>query len=70
MPEILSRATGNFKEQNKVLESSTIIINYWIIIIIIIITYNYIVQVVEKCDKENNLEVTQTVSTSYSKRSP
>ena len=36
--EILSRSNGNFEEQNKVLESSTIIvIKYCIIIIIIII---------------------------------
>jgi hypothetical protein len=34
--EIISRAHGNFQEQKKFLESSTIIINYWIIIIIII----------------------------------
>jgi len=36
--EILSRAHGNFEEQNKVLKPS-IIINYCIIIIIIIIVY-------------------------------
>jgi hypothetical protein len=35
--EILSRPHGNFEKQNKVLEPSTIIINYCIIIIIIII---------------------------------
>jgi hypothetical protein len=35
--EILLRAHGNFKEQNKVLESSISIIHYFIIIIIIII---------------------------------
>ena len=35
--EILSRAHGNFKEQNSVLEPSIIITNYCIIIIIIII---------------------------------
>jgi len=32
----VSRANGNFKEQNKVLEPSTILIKYRIIIIIII----------------------------------
>ena len=37
--EILTRAHGNVEEQNKVLESSTIIINYCIIIIIIINAY-------------------------------
>jgi len=31
--EILQYAHGNFEAQNKVLESSTVIINYWIIII-------------------------------------
>jgi hypothetical protein len=31
--EILLHAQGNFEEQNKVSESSIIIINYWIIII-------------------------------------
>ena len=31
--DILSRANGNFKEHNKVLDSSIIIINYCIIII-------------------------------------
>ena len=35
--EILWRAHENFEEQNKVLESSTIIVNFCIIIIIIII---------------------------------
>jgi hypothetical protein len=34
--QIFSRAHGNFQGQNKVLESSIIIINYCIIIIIII----------------------------------
>ena len=35
--EILSRAHGNFEEQNSVLELSVIIINYCINVIIIII---------------------------------
>ena len=33
LEEILSRAHGNFEEQNKVLESSIIIINYFVFII-------------------------------------
>jgi len=37
--EILSGTDGNFGEHSKVLESSTIIINYCIIIIIIINAY-------------------------------
>jgi hypothetical protein len=32
LEEILSRATGNFEEQNMVLEPSIYIINYYIII--------------------------------------
>jgi len=41
--EILSRASGDFEEQNKALEYSIIIIYYCIIIIIINVYYNYIV---------------------------
>jgi hypothetical protein len=37
--EVLSRARGNFEQQNKVLEVSIIIINCCIIIIIIINAY-------------------------------
>jgi len=45
--EILSRALGGFEEQDKVLECSVIIINFWIIIIIIIINayYNYTINI-------------------------
>jgi hypothetical protein len=35
--EILSVENGNFEEQNKFLESSTVMINYCVVIIIIII---------------------------------
>jgi len=41
--EILSRAHGNYAEQNKILQPSIIIINYCIIIIIINAYYNYII---------------------------
>ena len=38
--EILSRVHGNSEEQNKVLESPTIIINYYTVNAYIIILYN------------------------------
>jgi len=38
--KILSHAHGNFEEQNQVLESSIIMINFSIIMYIIIILYN------------------------------
>jgi len=38
--EILSRFHGNFEEQNKVLESSTVIVIKYCIIIIVIANYN------------------------------
>jgi hypothetical protein len=40
LEEILCRAHGNFEEQNKVLESSTVIVNYRIIVINISAFYN------------------------------
>jgi len=75
--EILSCAHWNFEEQNKVLESSIISINY--LIIVINAYYNYIIKaqysfnVSNKCllkdsDKEENLEVSGAASTSCSKR--
>ena len=71
----LSRAYANFEEQ-KVLESSIIIINYCIIIIIIMnVYYNYIIiayynyyisnkYLIEECGKEENMEVTGAVTIS------
>jgi hypothetical protein len=66
--KILSRAHGNFEEQNKVLESSK---NYYFFIIIIINNkyYNYIFKalynycisknvLLEVGDEEENLEIT------------
>jgi hypothetical protein len=76
--EILSRAHGNFEEQNKVLWPFVIIIiKYYSIIIITHITilwYNYsIVQLLyyisnkgllEECDKEENVAVTVAATAS------
>jgi hypothetical protein len=62
--EILSGAHENFEEHNKVLESSIIIINYFIIINAY---YNYYISnevLLEECDKDNNLEVTGGVTAS------
>ena len=66
--EIPLCAHGNFEKQNKVLESSIIIINYCIIIhayynynCIINSYYNYYLSntgLVEECNKEENVEVT------------
>jgi hypothetical protein len=64
--EIISHGHGNFKMQNKVLESSIIIINYGLIIInayynyIINAYYNYYVSnkdLLEECGKEENVAV-------------
>jgi hypothetical protein len=69
-------AHGNFEQQNKVSESSVIIINYCIIIIInayynynciINSQYNYYLSntgLLEQCDKEENMEVTGDATTS------
>jgi len=76
--EILSRARGNFEEQNTVLEPS-IISNYCIIIIInayynyciINASYNYYIShefLPEECDQEENVEVTGAATTSCLKR--
>jgi hypothetical protein len=46
--EFFPRAHGNFEEQNKVLESSIIIIN----------------RLLEKCNKEENMAVTGAAATS------
>ena len=71
--EILLWAHENFEEQNKALESSTIIINYCIIIInahyncIINAYYNYYSphkRLLKECDKEDNVEVTGAAATS------
>jgi len=62
--KILSRVHGNFEEQYKILESSIIITNYYIIIINVY--YNYIINalndyrivnkgLVQKCDREENV---------------
>jgi hypothetical protein len=56
--EILSGAHENFEEQNKVLESSIIIIN---------VNYNYFISnevFLEECDKNENLGVTGAANTS------
>jgi hypothetical protein len=61
--EILSGAHENFEEQNKVLESSIIIINYCIIINV---NYNYFKSnevLLEECDKNENFEVTEAAAT-------
>jgi len=39
--EMLSRARGNFEEQNNILEPFTIIINHFIIIIVVVINACY-----------------------------
>jgi hypothetical protein len=73
LEEFLSSAHGNFEEQNKALELSIIIINYYIIIIIIA-HYNYTtnayynwyisnIDLIEECDQEENLEVTEIATT-------
>ena len=40
---MISLAHENFEEQNKVLETSTMIVNYFVVIITINAYYNYIV---------------------------
>jgi len=54
---------GILRSKIRYWESSTTI-NIWIIIIIIINAYyNYTIQLVEKCDKEDNLGVTEAATT-------
>jgi hypothetical protein len=71
-----SRAYGNIVEENKVLESSIIIIKYCMIINAY---YNYVINMLdnyyvsntgnlEECDKEENLAVTVAATTSCLKR--
>ena len=52
--KILSRTDGNFENQNKVSESSIIIIIYGIII--------FKEFLIKECDKEENLEVTRAAN--------
>jgi hypothetical protein len=77
--EILSRVHRSFKTQNKVLESSIIIIDYCIIINNAYYNYNCIINsqynnyisnagLLKECDKDEKLEVTGVSITSCLKR--
>jgi hypothetical protein len=75
--EILSLAHGDFKDQNKVLESYIMIINSCIIInnpchnYIINAQYNFHIShkdLLQECDKEENLEVIGAANTFCLKR--
>jgi hypothetical protein len=74
--EILSHAHGTIEDQNRFLESSIIIIIY---LIIFNACYNYVINVkdnyyisntglLEKCVKEENVDVTDVATTSCLKR--
>jgi hypothetical protein len=71
LEEFRSPAHWNFEEQNKVLEFSIIMINYYIVIIIaycnytINAYYNCCISnksLIEECDQEENLEVTEVAT--------
>jgi hypothetical protein len=76
LEEILSRAHGNFENQNRFLEFSVILINYYFIIIHKYCNYKLMRSVtciskkgfIEECVKEGSLEVTWVATTSCLKR--
>ena len=75
LKEILSRVHVNFEEENRVLKTFMVIINYYITInayyncnCIINAWYNYYISnkgLLDECDKEDNLEVTGGVTSCF-----